>query len=193
MRLVSVTYLNGKPDLLARWTTGGMRAHWRFPAARLEELRTTFEMSQAEVDELMLARIEELETDAETRALVQWLVDYMSRQLLTEEESALLAAWRVVRDRRPLGLQAGRRTVQELEKQLDDLLKLHEQRQEAERAAEPVEEEMTAAERSSSNRRMEGLKAKYLALPRNRRAKTLTPRGEMLQLLARLRGAPRSR
>jgi tRNA-binding EMAP/Myf-like protein len=182
MRGVSMNYFDDKPDLLARWTTAVSRPHWRVPLARLEELRVTFQMSQDEVDDLVLARVQELDDDEEARVLVAQVVDIVERVSTSDEERQVVAAWRKVRPNRLLGLDISARGSQDLEKLFDGLLRVHERRQAAERAADPPEE-LADVERATLTAKAQAVVKKMAA----KRPKTLSPRAQVRELLHRIR------
>ena len=90
--------IEGDTHALARWTNPGERPNWRIPLKRIPKVASKLKASQEEVDELMLARLFELEEthgthDALTAAA--WGYDIAERtHALTPDEEAVLKAYR---------------------------------------------------------------------------------------------------
>lgn len=153
-RQISDAYFEGDPNLLARWTGAAGRPRWRFPLSRLDELVTTLELTEVDIDDLMYARIEELQHDDEVIPLLTWLARFLERTSLDQEEREVLAAWRTVRAQRRLGFYRDGRQADELRRVLDGLLGIHETRHtDDQEHAQAEEAKVTDADREALQER----------------------------------------
>jgi hypothetical protein len=127
-RLISQTYFDADEHQLARWTSRTRKA-WRFPLARLQELRVALEANQQEIDDLATARLTELSADSlESEAVVAatWVAGFLERHSLNDDEEALLTAYRAARANRVLGFYRTGSLTEELAASMDKMLAEHE-------------------------------------------------------------------
>jgi len=93
---------------LAKWMTADAPIKRRVPLRHLPTLRTYLMMSAKEYDQLMEARLAELEPGDETVIGCTWLLESLAPERDTapidQEEQAVLNAFREAREKRPRGL-----------------------------------------------------------------------------------------
>jgi hypothetical protein len=187
-RMVSELYFEGDASLLAKWTTAADRPSWRVPLARLPELVTAFELDAADVDELLTARIEELQSDPEVMPLLTWLTGFLERTALDAEEREVLEAWRALRATHPLGLYRDGRQVLELQRGLAGVLASHQSRHEEDHAAGlAVAADETAEQRQEQQDRAKALTRRLADSETMRKREAVRARAEAQTLLKRLR------
>lgn len=109
-REASLWFSKTDPLVLARWTNEkahqGEHPNWRIPLYRVEPVCKALEASEAECDELMMARIRETlvtDPDGDLAVFLQWLSplfeELAARPVLSADEQAVLGAFRRAKDR----------------------------------------------------------------------------------------------
>jgi hypothetical protein len=103
-------------------------------------LITAFEPTQDDVDDLMIARIHELESESEARTLLEWFGGFIERTAHDSDERDVLTAWRAVSKSHLRGFYNDGRQRDELKRLLRRLLDIHERRYDDEQRAALAEE-----------------------------------------------------
>jgi hypothetical protein len=124
-RLLSEDYFSDA-NLLARWTGPSDRPHWRFRLEQLVDVTLAFKLAQDEVDDLVIARLSELDPESETMVALSWLSGFLERSSLDDDERAVLKAYRAARGKKALGLYPTSGLPGELEAVMDGVLTDHE-------------------------------------------------------------------
>lgn len=138
---------------LAKWTTIDAPIKKRVPIRHLPALREMLMMTDQEYDQLMEARLAELESDNETVIACTWLVKTLTPELqdgpMDNEELAVLQAFRKARQKRPRGLYFDSDEPGLLKGVLDQILKraqrLHEEEEASDTYAPIAQEKLDAA------------------------------------------------
>jgi hypothetical protein len=207
-RYVSQNFFENDASALARWTTAGSRVSWRFPLARLDELVVALELKDDDVDDLMIARIQELQDDAESTELLNWVARFIQRIELAErtldtDEQLLVDVWREVKVGRLRGLYPNGLHREELRHLFDGWLGMHQRRHEEDEEAELLQEadeaawaeanpEAARAQRQALRERLARIKPGVRTAETIRKRQIVRARKETRDLLKRLRDGKRN-